>query len=69
MKKTVKKTKVKKALAQAKKLEKKPIPTSKDIGIILEDLKKQEQRLHYLMHELSRTKIEGNRRKKEAHRR
>jgi len=69
MKKAVKKSKVKKALAQAKKLEKKPIPSSKDLARILDDLKKQEDRLHKLMHELSRTKIEGNRRKKTVRRR
>lgn len=69
MKKTVKKTKIKKALAQAKKLEKKPMPTSKDIGRIIEDLKKQEERLHRIMHELSHTKMEGNRRKKTISRR
>jgi hypothetical protein len=69
MKKTVKKSKVKKALAQAKKIEKKPIPTSKDLNKILEDLKKQEERLHRLMHELSHTKVEKNRRKKPVRRR
>jgi hypothetical protein len=69
MKKAVKSKKIKKALVQAKKIEKKPMPTSKDLSRILEDLKKQEVRLHKLMHELSHTKIEGNRRKKKAHRR
>lgn len=69
MKKAVKSKKIKKALSQAKKLEKKPIPTSKDLDRILEDLKKQENRLHKLMHELSRTKMEKNRRKKSVRRR
>ncbi len=69
MKKAVKSKKIKKALFQARKMEKKPLPTPKDINKIVDDLKKQEQRLHRIMHELSRTKIEGNRRKKTVSRR
>lgn len=69
MKKAVKSKKIKKALVQAKKLEKKPMPTPKDINKIVDDLKKQEQRLHRIMHELSRTKIEKNQRKKTVSRR
>lgn len=52
------KKKVKKALVKAKKIEKKPIPSINEIKSILTDLQRQEDRLHRIMHDLSRTKME-----------
>jgi|GEM_PF-4904890 len=52
------KKKVVKSLALAKKLEKKQIPSIQEIESILRDLRAQEDKLHKIMHDLSRTKIE-----------